>query len=70
MCDFVKLSQALPKDAKRVIAIKTGVSYPEITRMFRGMDSPKAQIVLEATKELLNERGIILDPAKYGEMAS
>lgn len=67
---LMNLAPVLPKGAMREIAEKTGVSYPDVTRMFRGMASQKTQMVLDATRELLNERGIILDPKIYGETAS
>lgn len=62
--------KALPTGAMGEIAEKAGLSKAIVTMIFKGYESKEAPRVLAATKELLNERGIILDPAKYGEMAS
>ncbi len=62
--------KALPTGALREIAEKVGLSNATVTMIFKGYESKEAPRVLEATKELLNERGIILDPEKYGETVS
>lgn len=64
------LKSVLPKGAMKDIANKAEMSYTTVTMIFKGYESKEAPRVLEATKELLSERGIILDPAKYGEAVS
>jgi len=69
MNELTMMVSILPKDAKQEIAKKTSVSYSEVTRMFRGLETKDTPKVIAATKELLRERGIILDPSKFGENA-
>lgn len=69
MCRLVDYVPVLPRDAKLEISKKSGVSYPEVTRMFRGLVTKETPKVIEATKQLLKERGIMLDPEKFGKNA-
>jgi len=57
MITLKDLQPVTPRGAIKEIADKSGVGYTEVTRMFKG------------TKELLRDRGIMLDPAKFGENA-
>ena len=69
MTTLKDLQPVTPKGAMKEIAVKSGVSYTEVTRMFKGLETKDTPKVLRATKELLRERGIILDPVKFGENA-
>jgi len=69
MNELIELLPVLPKGAKQEISKKSGVSYPEVTRMFRGLVTKETPKVIEATRQLLKERGIMLDPEKFGKNA-
>jgi hypothetical protein len=56
------LKGVLPKGAMKDIAEKANMSYTTVTMIFKGYESKSAPKVLEAAKELLTEKGILLDP--------
>ncbi|HCT31507.1 MAG TPA: hypothetical protein DIW31_12460 [Bacteroidales bacterium] len=69
MITLKDLQPVTPRGAIKEIADKSGVGYTEVTRMFKGLETKDTPKVLKVTKELLRDRGIMLDPAKFGENA-
>lgn len=50
-----EIRDVLPKNGMVVIAERTKIPYPEVTRMFKGLETERTPLVIKATAEYLAE---------------